>query len=81
MLRHLDIKLVVIASLGLAAYCLVILLQNFGLNNVPDENVVYINPAVGGIEADDLETGEVDAPKSAEEADGLEDLRSDLNGG
>ncbi len=50
MLRHLDIKLVVIASLGVAAFCLVILLRAFGLNNLPDENVVYIDLAVGGIE-------------------------------
>ena len=46
-MRHWDIKLIVIASLGVAAFCLVVLLQNFGLNNIPDENVVYINPAVG----------------------------------
>jgi len=78
-MRHLDIKLVVIASLGVAAFCLVILLQNFGLNNLPDENVVYINPAVGGIEADDLANSEIDTPEIIEEADGLEDLGLNLS--
>lgn len=73
MLRHLDIKLVVIASLGVAAFCLVILLQNFGLSNVPDENVVYINVAVGGIEADGLEDSEIDAPEIPEDSEELED--------
>jgi len=52
--RHLDIKLIVITFLGLAAFCFIILLQNFGLNNVPDENVVYIDATVGGIEDDAL---------------------------
>jgi len=53
MFRHWDIKLIVIAMLGAASYGLVFLLQNFSLNNVPDENVVYIDSSVGGVEADD----------------------------
>ncbi len=71
MLRHLDIKLVVIASLGVAAFGLVFLLRNFSLNNIPDENVVYIDPAVGGIEAN--------SPEIAEEVDDLEDTDTEVN--
>ncbi len=79
MLRDMDIKLVVIASLGVVAFCLVILLQNFGLNNLPDENVVYIDPAVGGIEADDLASREIGAPEIVEEAEVLEEAGLDLS--
>lgn len=79
MLRHLDIKLVVIASLGVAAFCLVILLQNFGLNNVPDENVVYINVAVGGIEADDAADSEIDVPEIPEDSEELEDPEPEVD--
>ena len=68
MFRHLDIKLIVIAFLGVAAFGLVVLLQNFGLNNVPDENIVYINPAVGGIE-DDVRTDETNAGPEIAEGD------------
>ncbi len=52
--RHWDIRLIVITLLGAAAFSLVILLQRFGLNNLPDENVVYIDTTVGGIEDDDV---------------------------
>ena len=48
--RHWDIRLIVVALLGAAALALVILLQNFSLNNVLDENVVYIDTTVGGTE-------------------------------
>ena len=67
MFRHFDIKLVVIASLGAAAFGLVVLLQNFGLNNIPDENIVYINPAVGGIEDEVSTDGETGSPEIAED--------------
>ena len=70
MFRHLDIKLVVIASLGAAAFGLVVLLQNFGLNNVPDENIVYVNPAVGGIE---------DTRRTNTEAGGSENTESETD--
>lgn len=70
MFRHLDIKLVVIAFLGLAAFGLVVLLQNFSLNNVPDENIVYINPTVGGIEDDVRPDEDIDNPDIAQGPDG-----------
>jgi malic enzyme len=53
-MRHLDIKLVVTLGLGAAAFGIVFLLQHFALNNVPEENVVYIDATVGGIEDDPL---------------------------
>jgi hypothetical protein len=59
--RHLDIRLIVIVFLGVAAFTLVILLRSFGLNNVPDENVVYVDTAVGGIEDDDAPSEEINA--------------------
>jgi hypothetical protein len=68
--RHLDIKLIVIMVLGIAAFGLVILLQNFGLNNIPDENVVYIDATVGGIDEPDLPEAEESAAN--DEASALE---------
>jgi hypothetical protein len=59
--RHFDIRLIVIVFLGVAAFSLVILLRSFGLNNVPDENVVYVDTAVGGIEDDDAPGEDVNA--------------------
>ena len=80
MFRHLDIKLIVIASLGAAAFGLVFLLQNFGLNNVPDENVVYVDTAVGGIEDDVRTSGAVDSAEIAEDGiSELEDSATDLD--
>ena len=80
MLRHLDIKLIVIASLVAAAFGLVVLLQNFGLNNVPDENIVYINPAVGGIEDDVRTNRAIDSAEIAKDSAGeLEDSATDLD--
>ena len=52
-MRDLDIKIAVLVGLGAAAIGLIVLLENFALNNVPEENVVYIDAAVGSIENDD----------------------------
>jgi hypothetical protein len=64
--RHLDIRLIVIVFLGVAAFTLVIMLRNFGLNNEPDENVVYVETAVGGIEDDDAPGEEMNALETDE---------------
>ena len=51
-MRHWDIKIVVLLGLGVAALGLVVLLESFALNNIPDENVVYIDPTVGSVDSD-----------------------------
>ncbi len=71
--RHWDIRLIVVALLGAAALALVILLQNFSLNNVLDENVVYIDTAVGGTEdevrdEDDNELGPQEDPENRDQS-------------
>lgn len=72
MLRHFDIRLVVLLLLGGAAFGLVILLRNFGLNNVPDENVVYVNTAVGDTEGDDAPPGDNTPTEPPQEDENLE---------
>ncbi len=71
--RHWDIRLIVVALLGAAALALVILLQNFSLNNVLDENVVYIDTTVGGTEdevrdEDDNELGPQEDPENRDQS-------------
>jgi hypothetical protein len=51
-MRHLDIKIVVTFGLLAAALGLFLLMESFALNNVPEENVVYIDTLVGGTEDD-----------------------------
>ena len=71
--RHWDIRLIVVTLLGAVALALVILLQNFGLNNVLDENVVYIDTTVGGTEddvrdEDDNELGPQEDPENRDQS-------------
>jgi hypothetical protein len=71
--RHWDIRLIVVALLGAAALALVILLQNFSLINVLDENVVYIDTTVGETEdevrdEDDNELGPQEDPENRDQS-------------
>ena len=60
-MRDLDIKILVLLGLGAAAVGLFVLLENFALNNIPEENVVYIDAAFGSIDDDATADGEVEA--------------------